>query len=254
MEKDFTDVTFSSCDSDLSNDKSFARSPIYYSCKQVSSIIGETESTIRFWCKSFENILNIEVVNTQRKYKKCDIENLLFIKKLLREDNMSIKQVTDYFRKHGIERYEGVINLEDPCEIKVIMRALEDKFDEKIEQMQHRILLKQQEMFETILESINQQQEKTTSEIIEKISQNNNIAIEHATSDFKTSLVKEVNLLGKDSRSTLELITEGINTISDDLIQIKLENQKIHDLQLKLEDRKKEYENKKGFFKKLFSK
>lgn len=151
MDNDFIDVEFSEDNSEL---KSISKNNdiIYYSCEQVGKIVEEPTSTIRYWTKMFNSILDVEIVNTQRKYKKKDIENLLFIKKLIRIDNMSIKQVQEYFSD---ENNSKIINYNNHIELKVFTRELSEYFDNKIELINKNLEIKQEEFVNNISNIIN---------------------------------------------------------------------------------------------------
>ena len=100
----------------------------------------------------FNSILDVEIVNTQRKYKKKDIENLLFIKKLIRIDNMSIKQVQEYLSD---ENNSKIINYNNHIELKVFTRELSEYFDNKIELINKNLEIKQEEFVNNISNIIN---------------------------------------------------------------------------------------------------
>ena len=119
---------------------------IYYNCEQVSKIIEEPTSTIRYLTKMFNDILDVEIINTQRKYKEKDIENLLFIKKLIRINNMSIKQVQEYF----VNNNYNIINYNSHIEFKVFTKEMSEYFDSKINLINKNLELKQNEFINNI--------------------------------------------------------------------------------------------------------
>ena len=67
----------------------------YYKIGEVESIIGETQSTIRFWEDSFaelgKNFCSQRSRGGTRKYTKENIENLKFLQLLLRERRLTIE-------------------------------------------------------------------------------------------------------------------------------------------------------------------
>lgn len=66
----------------------------YYKISEVESIIGETQSTIRFWEDSFselgKNFCSHRSRGGTRKYTKENIENLKLLQLLLRERRLTI--------------------------------------------------------------------------------------------------------------------------------------------------------------------
>lgn len=216
-ENNFIDVEFSETNSELKN-ISKNNHIIYYSCEQVGKIVEEPVSTIRYWTKMFTDILEVEIVNTQRKYKKKDIENLLFIKKLIRVDNMSIKQVQEYFNNTDDLK---IINYNNPVELKVFTRELSEYFDDKINSINENLTIKQEKLINNLFDNINNIIDKKMSNILE----NNN------------------KILEKN-----EKIKENIEIILKNQEKIKEENDEIHRLQQKLIDKKLEYEKNRGWF------
>lgn len=67
----------------------------YYKISEVESIIGETQSTIRFWEDSFsefgKNFCSQRTRGGTRKYTKENIENLKLLQLLLRERRLTIE-------------------------------------------------------------------------------------------------------------------------------------------------------------------
>jgi len=144
------DAEFTEVNSDLFNNENINGKPLYYNCKQVAQIIDEVESTVRYWAKSFEPILNLEVSNMTRKYTKTNIENLLFIKKLLKVDGMTIKQTLDYCSNKGFNSKEGLIDTGNPLAIKTFTEAMTVEIDKKFDKMQEEIIKQQQIMIDNL--------------------------------------------------------------------------------------------------------
>lgn len=67
----------------------------YYKISEVESMIGETQSTIRFWEDAFaelgKNYCSQRSRSGTRKYTKENIENLKLLKLLLRERHLTIE-------------------------------------------------------------------------------------------------------------------------------------------------------------------
>lgn len=62
---------------------------VYFSISEVSKIIGENQSTIRFWCLKFG--LPFDRKNRIRKFCRDDVAKFHIIKTLLRVDKYTIE-------------------------------------------------------------------------------------------------------------------------------------------------------------------
>ena len=219
------DAEFRETNSDLFNDENINGKPLYYTCKQVAQIVEENESTIRYWAKVFEPILKIEVSNMTKKYTKTNIENLLFIKKLLKEDNMTVKQTLEYCSKKGFNNDEGLIDTSKPLAIKVFTKAMTEEFNGKFDYIQG-ILLQQQQTINNL-----------TQIII-----NNNIELSNSICRTIDEVVSDK--LDEHFDSLEQKITKEMNDKTDRLRELMNERKEAERIK----------ENNKGFFKKLFNK
>jgi DNA-binding transcriptional MerR regulator len=128
------------------------REPLYYNCMQVAKILDEPDSKIRYWSKMFQPLLNIPISNNNRKYTKSNIENLMFIRKLLKEDGLTVKQAYDYCSQKGFNNEIG-LDTGNPLAIKTFISGLTDEMDKKFIEMQN-ITIKQQQDMINILQNI----------------------------------------------------------------------------------------------------
>lgn len=203
------------------------KEPLYYTRSQVAKILGENESTISYWSKQFQSLLNIKIINMTRKYTKTNIENLMFIQKLLRKDKMTIKQVEQYCSEMGFNSEEGLVDTSNPLAIQSFVSAMTVEFDKKVTQMQNNILKQQQEMIYNL-----------------------------------QNLIAENNKQIKDEISLTvdEVVTEKMNEFKEDFTKEITESNRIaqqsYDLMKKLEERKQESEKieNKSWFSRIFNK
>lgn len=94
-----TDLVGSDCDIEENEDVEDSDNSVYekkyYKIGEVESIIGETQSTIRFWEDSFaelgKNFCSQRSRGGTRKYTKENIENLKLLQLLLRERRLTIE-------------------------------------------------------------------------------------------------------------------------------------------------------------------
>ncbi len=74
----------------------------YFSVKEVVAFCDEDASVLRYWEHEFKQ-LRPQKVQNQRRYQKKDIQIILLIKHLLRDESMSIdkakKQLINYQHK-----------------------------------------------------------------------------------------------------------------------------------------------------------
>ena len=100
-------------------------SALYYSTGQVAQMLDVPDSTIRYYTKVFDEILEIQVVNKQRKYTDGDIDKLKFIIGL-KNENMSVKQILEYCQTETEFNSQNKIQVSDssPLSIKVLAKAL----------------------------------------------------------------------------------------------------------------------------------
>ncbi|MEO0292640.1 MAG: MerR family transcriptional regulator [candidate division WOR-3 bacterium] len=69
---------------------------LFYTIKEVSNLLGESESTLRFWEGEFKELKPRRGSGGKRLYSEKDIELLKKIKYLLREKKLSL----DGAKKH----------------------------------------------------------------------------------------------------------------------------------------------------------
>lgn len=219
------------------NKEEIRKEPLYYTGKQVGQILGEKESTVRYWATQFSSILNIKVSNMVRRYTKTDIENLLFIKKLLKEDNMTIKQALEYCTKEGFSNEEGLLDTSNPLAIKTFTRAMSTEIDAKMNKMKDEIIEQQKIMIEQLTNLIQSKNEDLAGKI--------SLAVDEVI----TEKMEEVIADNKKMKDSLDMINKNIESYTKDA-------EMVNSLQQKLIEKQEKYmeEKKEGFFSKFFKK
>lgn len=67
---------------------------LYYSISEVAEIIGETVVTVRFWTQKFPRfVAPARNAKENRMYRQSDLENLKIIKRLTRDEGLSLDAV-----------------------------------------------------------------------------------------------------------------------------------------------------------------
>lgn len=217
MNEKFTDVDFQELDDG-----------VYYTAVQVAEILGETDSTIRSWCKdsALGEVLNIKKVNGRNKFTKNDIEKLKFVKEL-RDRNYSISQTREYISKQGFQFGEfdsGLINPKDPLGFEALSIMLAKKQDEKLELFKKDIY----QMLSLFIDNINQKNqeemvnftEDALSLINDKMKSISNIKDEVATTVDTIVSDKINNLSGLDSK-----IASEVKSVVDSKLNMAVESQ-----------------------------
>lgn len=74
----------------------------FFSISEVASLVGLPSSTIDFYSRKFNDILNVARPKVQRKYTKENIEQLKVIKSLLKDQKYAIPQVLEMLKKEPI--------------------------------------------------------------------------------------------------------------------------------------------------------
>lgn len=237
FDANFTEIDETEIENDNS-DKIIRGEPLFFTTTQVATLVGEEPSTIRYWTKRFGHLLDIEISNKNRQYKKTDVEKLKFIKKLAKEDGLTLQQIDDYCSSKGfdLEKIEkGVLDGNNPIAIQAFLSALTVEMDKKLE------------VFST-----------ETIEKINKVLENYLLIQAEMNEKLQENIVTTVD----------EVVTEKLDTKLEDLksyidtkeLEAKQrDEEKIALLKSNMEERKKaseqlEKEKSKGLFSKFFKK
>lgn len=213
--------------------------PLFYSATQVSVLINEDVSTVRYWSKRFDKLLNIEVSNkNRRQYKKIDIEKLKFIKKLAKEDGLTLSQIEEYANTKGfnIDNIEkSVLDSSNPLAIQTFITAVTMEIDKKLNSFSEELLNKineQQKVNFVIQQEVNEKLQEVIAVTVDQIIDEK---LTQSLQEFKSTLdTKEQEATKRD--------TEMIEYLKQHMEERKKENE----LQLQ--------QQKKGFFSRLFGK
>lgn len=213
------------------------KEPLYYTRVQTAKILGENESTISYWSKQFQPLLNLKIINMTRKYTKIDIENLMFIQKLLRQDHLTIQQALEYCSEKGFNSESGLVDSSNPLAVQTFISAMTVEFDKKVSEMQNTIIQQQREMIENLQSIILQNNEELKQEICLTVDE----VVTEKINDFEKNLIEDQS----------QQIQNNFNNMSNKIIN---ENTKMMNefKCIKLEEIQKQ-EEPKGFFSKIFN-
>ena len=102
---------------------------LYYSIKEVSEIIGDSESNLRFWEKEIPLIKPKTTGNNVRQYTEKDIENIKAVYNLVKVRGFKLAAAKKMLRenKEGVDSnarvMEGLIRVRE--ELKELKRQLD---------------------------------------------------------------------------------------------------------------------------------
>jgi DNA-binding transcriptional MerR regulator len=239
---------------DKLEDMNIKKEPLYYTRVQVAKILDEKESTISYWGKEFQSLLNIKIINMTRKYTKTNIENLMFIQKLLRKDGLSIEQVKSYCSEQGFNSEEGLVDGSNPLAVQTFISAMTVEFDKKITEMENGIIKQQQVMIENLKKIIldsNQSLKQEVSFTVDEI-------VTEKINDFSESFNKELALTKETNQKQLESQSQkmqiNFDTMSEKMISenTKVINE-IKEFKYLTLEQVKEQQEPKSFISKLFN-
>lgn len=230
------------------NDRVIRGEPLYYTTGQVAEKIGEPDSTIRYWCDEFDEFLKIKKTGptgTRRQFTKIDIKRIEYIKYLLKDENLSIKQVKEFLSTPEAEKMLPVAKEKEQIMIEAfantISSLVEKAIDEKIKQIEDMFVLagkaykESQEKFKeeimkevsaTLSEELNDGHEKIKNEVIDIIQKENRKyikCIEDKDETFRKYLNdRDKALLERDR----ELIEEYRKRMDEQIEEMKRQKQK----------------------------
>lgn len=111
----------------------------YYNTSQVAQILDIPDSKVRYYTKVFDDILNVEIINKQRKYKQSDIDKLRYMCEL-KNEGMSIKQIEQFCKEVDFNKGEVVVKESNPLSIQALAQAMMVEQVKLIEDMKQDLL------------------------------------------------------------------------------------------------------------------
>ena len=208
--------------------------PLFYSTIQVAELVGVDASTIRYWSKRFDNLLDIQVSNKNKQYRKSDISKLKFIKKLAKEDGLSLQQVEDYCSTKGfnLEDIENaVLDQSNPLAVQVFTSAVMSEINQNLNSFAEKLLAQIDEKNKNHIISQQELNEKLREEIVTTVD-------EVVSEKLDTKLTELKDFI--DAR---------------EIEATKRDNEMIDIIKNNMEQKKEESVNeKKGFFTNIFGK
>lgn len=233
---------------------------MYYTTSQVSTIIDEKDSTIRYWCSQFSDIVKPSTVGKHRRFSEADIEKLRFIKMLLREKNYSVQQVIEYVGVKSVEAFEEKVNEGDVLATRIIVNELVQSIGvqlqeftdnlkgEIVSELKEQLVIQQAEN-EKLKELIESNLKLNTDMISQSMVNINNTITENIKQEVNT-LKETLNTVAKNNDVQEQRDIDIVNNL-----KAMLEEQKRYNEEMTiLRDMDKTSQENKSFFKRLFGK
>lgn len=205
--------------------------PLFYTTTQVAKMVEVEPSTIRFWTKRFKDLLDVEFSNKNRQYKKVDIEKLKFIKKLTKEDGLTLKQVDEYCSEEGFDMEDiekNVMDSSNPLAIQTIISALTVEFNKELDS-------KLSNLKQTILQEIEKRNDTVHENIVTTVDEIVTEKLDKSLKEFQVHVDKKELETTKRLAETEKILKQHMK--EKQLLEEKLEKEK-----------------HKSFFSKLFKK
>lgn len=224
-------------------EKQIRGSALYYSTSQVATVLGETDSKIRYYTNVFDSILSIEISNKQRRYTNSDIEKMRFLIEL-KNEGMTIKQIQEYCQQVSFDENKIEIKENNPLSIQTMAKALLE--EQKIQLEDFKIgLLKELTDHSKQMIIMNQKMlEESRLEVA--------ITVDDVVAEKNEELKSNIELLVSERINDLKIDIQ--ESLEKQLEENQRSNEIIDKLRISMKENKKKSEEKEneGFFKRLF--
>ena len=196
---------------------------------QIGKRLGEEPSTIRSWANTYEPYLYIKKTNGRLMYTEKSVEQFEFIQKL-RNKNFPHSQIIEMIKNFGFDNNNleaDIQKLGTPMAFQSLVESLSIENEKQLKKFLYNFVETQQQQQQELMENLKHEMAVTVQETME-------------------ASLDELKKENQELKDKLDCITNNLSSIQE-------ENDKIHELQQRLVEKKEEYESKnKGFFGKLF--
>lgn len=193
----------------------------YYTLEDVARITNLNEAKISFYCAKLKDFLNIQSIGMYQIFSDVDIDNLNKIKKLEVEENMTIREISEYLKNNKQE---------------VLLKKDNEKIDMSALQIFAHILEVQNEKIDRVI--------KSNQELIGTIKNNtssNQLLLDNSTAmkkDISKNIEEQINSINLNLDSKMESF---VNNIKEELKSAYVTKEEIE-----------QFGRKKSWFSKLF--
>lgn len=214
------------------NSKVIRGKALYYSTSQVANILNQSDSKIRYYTNVFDEILNIEISNKQRRYTEADIDKMRFLIEL-KDEGMTIKQIQEYCQQVDFENSKEIqIKENNPLSIQSLAKALLEEQSKLMLEMKNELIKCHMDMIEDLNNRLDIRDDRLKEDI--------SITVDNVLSDKLDNFNSNIN--------------NKFESIEKELSVTKQMNEKIDYLREAMKERKEENEEikNKSFWSKLF--
>ncbi|MEX0084145.1 helix-turn-helix domain-containing protein [Clostridium butyricum] len=214
------------------NSKVIRGKALYYSTSQVANILNQSDSKIRYYTNVFDEILNIEISNKQRRYTEADIDKMRFLIEL-KDEGMTIKQIQEYCQQVDFENSKEIqIKENNPLSIQSLAKALLEEQSKLMLEMKNELIKCHMDMIEDLNNRLDIRDDRLKEDI--------SITVDNVLSDKLDNFNSNIN--------------SKFESIEKELSATKQMNEKIDHLREAMKERKEENEEikNKSFWSKLF--
>lgn len=188
------------------NSKPIRGKALYYSTSQVANILNQSDSKIRYYTNVFDEILNIEISNKQRRYTDVDIDKMRFLIEL-KDEGMTIKQIQEYCQQVDFEDTKEIqIKENNPLSIQSMAKALLEEQAKLILEMKNELVINHMKLVEDLKEDISLTVDQVMSEKIEEINSNINKNFDDIRKelDITTNMNEKLDIIRKSMEERKE--------------------------------------------------
>lgn len=175
---------------------------VYYSVGQVAKILEVPYSKVNYYCNYFDSLLNLEIINTQRKFKKNDIEKLKFILQL-KDEGLSREQIKSYCQEVDFDINTGLqVKESTPMSIQTLAKAIISEMQgEMIGNLRQEVAIQVRNELNTLLEAQYQANDELKQDICTSID-------ELVDEKLSKQIEKIADIQKEESKITIETLNE----------------------------------------------
>lgn len=246
--------------------------PTYLTMPQLERELGVAYSTIRYWCKEFEEFLDIDLDRRKKEFNQRDVELIKLIKAMTRGENgyekMTIKQTQEYF-KENIDKFDAGIKIDtEPVSDLAINNIIDERLNTKldefkkdlVEEISTNVVNKVEELFKINYIATEKRLDDIKSELSITICNEVDSKTDEIREDLKKDIEVSTKKINENVSNEMKAILDDIESInqeikeSNDDVALKVKEMLEHrkQEQMELERRIAEENKSKSFLSRLF--
>lgn len=163
-----------------------------YSYIQAAQIVGESDTTLRYWVNELKPIVNTDDSVNNKVFRYEDIDKLINIKKMIRVDGFTLSDVRDYYNNKKEVVVQNRTELATKSffnELELRMNSFKDDILNEQKDMMLKLLDGQIKLNDDLVAMISSVNEMRNDELYEKIESKQNEVVR--VSKFNAELIRE---------------------------------------------------------------